>query len=153
MMTNRKMSELLDRLRLKNKNLSVTLDTRLRFLILPGLSQVGDAVVLASQKDLAHVKPEDFTDETGYECFVNHVHLTDHITRRTEPSALLEQGLAFAEALADELPRNSETEHFRVILTMEEDECTVRFHKIRASQNWLSSDLDDYEEAIGVLVT
>jgi hypothetical protein len=153
MITNLKMKERLVHLPANSVDLSARLDKRLRLLLSAGLSNVGDFVLLSSQKSLAHVKPEDFTDETGYECFVNHIHLTDHITESIEPLALLEQGLAFVKALAAELRGNSETEHFNIILTMEEGECTVRFHKIRASQNWLSCDLDKYEEAIAVLAT
>jgi hypothetical protein len=151
MITNRKMRERL--VHLKSVDLSVRLDKRLRLLLSPGLSNVGGSVLLTSQKNLAHVKREDFVDETGYECFVNHIHLTDHITESIEPLPLLEQGLAFVKALAAELRGDSENEHFKIILTMEECECTVRFHKVRASQNWLSSELDKYEEAVAVLVT
>ena len=153
MRTNQKMKLLTEHLDRGRHDRSQMLDGRLVPLLARGLARIEDCVVLVSQENLAHAKLDDFTDETGYECFVNHVHVTDYIDTPTNGLVLLEQGIALARKLAQALSDSSMEGHFRIIISFDESECTVRFHKIRRGQNWLSADLEKYEEAIGILDT
>lgn len=114
------------------------------------------AILLKTQEKVAKsVKPDNFPDLTGYECFVNHVHIEDYLSGAKPGSdALLEQGLAFANKIVEELSSLFPEKQFKAIVTANKSGCSVRFHLIRRGENWLSDDLDKYvQEAILVLET
>jgi hypothetical protein len=113
----------------------------------PKLSSVLDAgfveekgcVLLAARARVSAFDPTN-EDETGFECFINHLHLED-----------LGEALEFArrlnKALADAFAGN-----FVVIVSYDGREATVRFHRLRADQTWLSENLEGYlDEGIAVL--
>jgi hypothetical protein len=80
-------------------------------------------------------------DATGYECFVNHLHV------KSFPMALL-----FAGELGASLRRTFQ-ERFVVILSFDGSDATVRFHKDRPGTPWLDvNELENFkEEAVGVV--
>ena len=73
--------------------------------------------------------------------FINHLHIKN-----------LQEALELAERLA-----NTPTERFKsgfaVIVAFDGSEATVRFHKLRPGQTWLSDNLEDYEEGVAVLAS
>lgn len=94
---------------------------------------------------------EFYEDKTGYECAVNAVHIDDYTKKMSlkETSAV---GLLFARRLLETLAGTFETEQFNVIYStaLGSPDCSVRFHKYRKGELWLSTDLDAYQD--GVLV-
>jgi hypothetical protein len=105
-----------------------------------GFVEEQGCVLLAFEaRSSAHTRVPDAQDETGYECFINHLHL------RSLPEAL-EVARRLAEALAERLAGS-----FAVIVAFDGHEAIVRFHKLRAGQAWLSDDLEKYSEGIAVL--
>jgi hypothetical protein len=101
------------------------------------------------------IKPDNFPDLTGYECFVNHVHIEDYL-RGAElgSNALLKQGILFAYKIIEEFSSSFPDKSFKVIVAINESGCALRFHLIRSGENWLSDDLEIYvQEAILVLET
>jgi hypothetical protein len=97
-----------------------------------------------------HVKITDFPDKTGFECFLNHVHFP---LTKTKDSLL--SRLRYADSLREALMPLAQGRRFRVILSISEDDrsptftCTVRFHRIRQGEDWISEDLEAYKlEAI-----
>jgi hypothetical protein len=79
-------------------------------------------------------------DDTGYECFINHLHIKS-----------LAEALEFARQLKSALTERF-TEDFVVIVSFDGREATVRFHKHRAGEAWLDDNLEGYrEEGIAVL--
>jgi hypothetical protein len=93
----------------------------------------------------------DFPDLTGYECFVNHIHIDDYI-EDADAQTLAAIGVSFARRLCELLSARSGD--FNVIVGTDELSCSVRFHRIRAGEAWLSDDLESYQdEAIAVLTT
>ena len=74
---------------------------RRRNLVEPGFTEIEGAVLLETQEKLAKgVRPGNFPDLTGYECFVNHVHIEDYFSYAGPgPNALLKQGIAFANKI------------------------------------------------------
>jgi hypothetical protein len=79
-------------------------------------------------------------DETGFECFINHLHIED-----------LAEALEFARLLHKALA-DAFTGSFAVIVAYDGREATVRFHRLRANQTWLSENLEGYlDEGIAVL--
>jgi hypothetical protein len=145
MKMNKNMSDLLRR-----TNVSMTLaeNMALETLKSPTFTVADGSVLLKHEYErAAHVKTEDFPDRTGYECFVNHVHLPFNGTRESLLSCL-----GYAVALQRGLVRSATERRFQVIVSVAEDDCTVRFHEVRPGENWLSEDLEGFaEEAIVVL--
>jgi hypothetical protein len=79
-------------------------------------------------------------DETGCECFINHVHVES-----------LGEALEFARRLNKTLAATFPGD-FIVIVSFDGREATVRFHRLRAGQKWLNENLEEYrEEGIAVI--
>ena len=110
---------------------------------------VGDSVLLKDEYNGAqHTKPTDFPDRTGYECFVNHIHLQFDGSRESLLSCL-----KYAVALQRQLARLPIHRRFQVIVALSEQGCTVRFHEVRPSENWVAEDLEGYShEAVLLLL-
>jgi hypothetical protein len=114
----------------------------------PSLVVVDGSLLLREEYEKAkHVKPDDFSDRTGFECFVNHVHFPYDGSR-----ASLQSCLKFATALQKGLTEFGEGRRFLVIVSVSADSCVVRFHQCRPNENWVADDLEGYsEEAILIL--
>jgi hypothetical protein len=100
-----------------------------------------------------NVTPASFPDAVGYECFINHLHIRDHISEQTERLHADEQlvhGLRFALELQERLPRH---QRFEIIVASNEDDCNVRFHGSRAGQSWVADDLEGYQEDAVLVVS
>ncbi len=100
-------------------------------------------------RQLAHL-----SDETGYECSENHIHI-DWLTRDRSLPALvhLRLGLLLCERLVARLQARSDAVPARVIMSFDGRYCVVRFHKLREGQLWLASDLEGYQEGVLFLDT
>jgi len=145
MKMNTKMSELLRR-----TSVPVTFADQfsLESLKLPNFTVVDGSVLLKDEYERAgHVKTTDFPDRTGFECFVNHVHLPFSGT-----SDSLLSCLGYAVALQRGIARLAGKRRFQVIVSVAEDGCTVRFHEVRPGENWVSEDLEGYAEEAILLV-
>ncbi len=130
------------------------LNEELLKLLQPGFTIVNGAVLLKSQKKLVKgIELGNFSDLTGYECFVNHVHIEDYLGDVVDSDELLKQGLAFAHKTVEGLRSSFPGKRFKVIVAVNESGCNVRFHQIRDGENWLSDDLEKYQEAILVVET
>lgn len=130
------------------------LSEKLSQLLAPGFTDLGGAIVLTAMRNIAeNVKPENFPDLTGFECFVNHIHVEDQLDGpASDRTALLRQGIAFALATESQLRSTFPGKPFKVIVAATAHGCGVRFHLMRSGEEWLASDLDGYkEEAILVL--
>ena len=129
------------------------LSKRLSQLLTRGFATLDQAIVYGAMHKLAtNVKPENFPDLTGFECFVNHIHIEDQLNGPADKTALLRQGIAFALATESQLCFRFPGMHFNVIVAETSHGCGVRFHLVRTGEEWLRSDLEGYsEEAILVL--
>lgn len=88
---------------------------------------------------------------TGYESAVNAIHLEDYLEKgmAREAPALAATASKCADWLIERLHRFS-AESFRVIVSVQGRNCTMRFHKIRDDESWLADNLEGYKEAIAV---
>lgn len=130
------------------------LSEELSRLLAEGFTDLDGAIVFTAMRNIAeNVKPENFPDLTGFECFVNHIHVEDQVNRsELDQAALLKQGLAFALAAENRLRSTLPSKAFKVIVALTARGCGVRFHSVRSGEEWLASDLDGYsKEAILVL--
>jgi hypothetical protein len=136
MRTNQKMGMLMKDLPTHKSGLSPKISTAL----VSGFVEEQGCVLLASEAhNTAFSHVVDTHDETGYECFINHL--------RTNS---LQEALELAKRLDHALTERF-TASFAVIVAFDGQQATVRFHKLRAGQAWLSDDIEAYEEAIAVL--
>ena len=137
---------------LLQRQYQVELPAKLGELLSAGFIDQDGCVFFADlAKRAGSASRSDFPDLTGYECFVNRVHIDDYVEGADE-STLAALGVAFARRLSD-LLSNGRGE-FNVIVGSDELSCSVRFHRVRAGEAWLSDDLESYQdEAIAVLTT
>jgi hypothetical protein len=127
----------------------IQLDPTLASILESGFIRFNDTIVLKALTQGARtVSLSDFPDETGYEAFVNHIHVEDYVPHKngSSGSVLLANGISLAKDLGTLLRRSFPTEQFRIIVSLEKSHCTVRFHKIRPGQQWLFDDLEGYQE-------
>lgn len=133
---------------------SQSLSERLSQLLAPGFSVLDEAIVFTSRRKVGeNVGAKNFPDLTGFECFVNHVHVEEELDGPIESAtSLLKQAIAFAFATMNQLRSVFPRKSFRVIVAATASGCGVRFHVVRPKEEWLARDLDGYgEEAILVL--
>ncbi len=147
MKTNIKMTQWIRTCKIKKNSLASTL----RDILDEGLIHSDGCILLNSQLRLIQPSArKQFEDETGYECFVNHLHLEDLLTS-TDHCVLLEQAFAFAQELARLTEKTRILNSLAYIISGDDDEVNVRFHVIRAGQSWLAEDLEVYGEAVAIL--
>jgi hypothetical protein len=132
------MRRLLSVLRLEfplSEHVSKRVFRRSSFVVLNG------CVLLKREYKRSRVASKNFPDKTGYECFVNHVHIHFDGTRRSMMSCL-----KYCTELDDGLIRFAPRRELQVIVSFSSDGCTVRFHQIRTREPWLAANLEGYKE-------
>jgi hypothetical protein len=132
------------------------LDDELDAVILePKLRAIVDAPLVRKPKGLVleplaaySTGPEAFQDRTGYEAFVNKIHVDDFIdaagTAPEQLGALVRQGVKAAL----ELSRRLEAEGpFRILLSLdpESPSATLRFFERREGEAWVAEDPDAFQ--------
>jgi len=116
------------------------LSPELATVLVAGFMEKEGCVLLASEARNSFAARDATQDETGYECFVNHLHVKN-----------LEEALEFARRLNRALAERFKVD-FVVIVSFDGREATVRFHKLRTGQMWLNENLEGYlEEGIAVM--
>jgi hypothetical protein len=131
MRTNQQMSKFLETLQVRDVVLSAEISSALA----KGFIEEQGCVLLASAaRNATHTRAADAFDETGYECFINHVHIRS-----------LQEALEFGQRLTKALAERF-TDRFVVIVSFGGRDATVRFHKVRAGQTYLTDDLEEYKE-------
>lgn len=114
-------------------------------LIAPGFIEVNGCVFLKSLKALnLNISGSNFPDKTGFECFVNSIHVDDYVA-----SDYLSHALLFVEACFD-LWRSFKGEGGELVAIISSDEigAVVKLHFLRRGESWLGDDLEKYEDAV-----
>lgn len=145
MKINTRMSQLMRRLQVSLGDISPS-----KFVGNIQLANVDGATLLKQELERARsVSLRDFQDLTGFECFVNHVHLPFIETHES-----LQTCLQYAIDLGRQLAEMSQGRRFEVIMSVSNDGCVIRFHQLRPGELWLADDLEKYkEEGILAFVT
>lgn len=103
---------------------------------------VQGSVLIKRQFDRSkHIELTGFQDRTGYEAFINHVHFPLDDDRES-----LLKCLSYASNLQRELTAISAGRRFLIVFSAEGKNCVIRFYQVRPNENWLSDDLEGYEE-------
>jgi hypothetical protein len=125
-------------------------------LLAQGFTELGGAIVFTAVRNIGeNVGPGNLPDLTGFECFVNHIHVEDQLDPPVSNEIVwLRQGIAFALETKTRLRSEFPQKPFNIIVASTAQGCGVRFHLNRPGEQWLKSDLESYaEEAILVLET
>jgi hypothetical protein len=128
------------------------LELGLQDILTGGILEISDCYLLRKlipfNFDVKEAIKQSF-DKTQLECDINHIHVKDYLrTTNIDESYLLKQGLGYAYRLNEML---SKSNGFNVIFSYTTDpilDCNIRFHKKRVDEEWLNSDLENYDEAI-----
>ncbi len=114
-------------------------------LLAAGFDEMDGCVVLrAFHHSATRTSVAKCHDETGFEAFINHVHIEDYLPDGTGEDDALMQASDFVRQLADQLAASYPDREFHVIVGIS-DSCTVRFHAERPGQAWLADDIEGYE--------
>lgn len=92
----------------------------------------------------SHINESDFTDDTGYECFINSIHFDDYVD-----NDVFEQALLFSENLIKVW--NAQNNGLVLMLVLSETDFgfNLKFHLYREEENWINeNDIDKFEEAL-----
>lgn len=84
-----------------------------------------------------------FEDKTGYECFINSIHIDDYVENEWLGTAL-----QFADRLLSSWARVPRSQILQVVLTSDELGATVKAHVLRHGESWVSGDLEGYEAPV-----
>lgn len=84
-----------------------------------------------------NVKKLDFPDSTGYECFVNHIHIDDYVDDN-----YLKYSFSFVEKLFSMWRHFDGNKTIRAIISCDDFGAVVRFHILRDDETWINDDLE-----------
>ena len=96
----------------------------------------------------SHFDPCSFHDQTGFEAFINKIHISDFVdqteARGEKLTYLLVQAVLYVNRIKDRLSERSE--RFTILLSFDPDseEITVRFFMVRPNESWGLEDIDEY---------
>lgn len=122
-------------------NISAALPPPLLDIVKDGLRIVNGCIVLeALQSRCPGLKPSDFPDKTGYECFVNHLHITEYIDADN-----MEIAIGFFYAIAKLAIIDKVSMPLAGIIGFDDTDVTIRFHVAREGESWLCDDLEEYQ--------
>ena len=133
---------------MKNVSSNKKLETSLQELVLSGFIEVDGCYFLQKLfNQQKHISSLDFIDKTGYECFVNSIHIDDYIEED-----LFIQGLLYSDKIISEWLKLENNTTLEVILSETDFGFQIKFHVSRPNENWiLESDLNIFKEALLIL--
>ena len=114
--------------------------------------EAGGCFLLGRFARRPHLHVADFPDATGLECSANKLPMAGMVDPRLSAAApllLLTAGLLTAQAVSRQLAQYPGI--FNIIVSYDGESCAVRFHRIRAREQWLHDELEEYDDE-GVLV-
>jgi hypothetical protein len=126
---------------------------------LPGdLTAIGGAKLIRAEgcvfldllyKCRGNAKLDAFPDKTGYECFVNHIHLDDY---SDDIAGQLKLALGLMQRIKQNFRRSEYSQlPIEFIVSVNESSCVLRFHILREGQDYLDNDLSTYKlDAIAI---
>jgi hypothetical protein len=107
-----------------------------------GLIKSGEGIFLRNLFERCPtVSRADFPDWTGYECFVNSIHVDDFTCYQ-----MVETGISFLDAVAKMYKNEYPQYKFNGILGADDNGVVVRFHTRRPNEGWLADNLEKYQE-------
>jgi hypothetical protein len=90
-----------------------------------------------------NVTRDSFPDRTGYECFVNSIHVEDY-----DDKAPLRQAIQLVIRTFAAWRASEPTLTLLSIVSVDEYSVVVKFHVKRPAERWLSENIEGYEDPI-----
>ncbi|MDU9035893.1 hypothetical protein [Pseudomonas corrugata] len=116
-------------------------------LVAQGISeQNGCFFISALSRKKTNAVEADFQDLTGWECFINSIHIDDYVS-----SDYLANAFLLVMAVLDEWKCRGFDGVCQAIISSDEFGATVKFHFLREGEFWLGDDLEGYEESVLLL--
>ena len=123
------------------------LEGRLLSIVNDGFVNKEECLFLKSCFEIeTNVTINDFPDKTGFECFINSINIDDYVE-----NDFLEQGILFAQEVFSTFKIIDSENTLNCIMSMDELGLKIKFHLLRIDEEWLSDDLEAFEEAILVV--
>jgi hypothetical protein len=153
--TNKKMMDLLEKVKIKNEEVIKISTYNLSKIMFPNFKEVHGCIIIDMNNEI-NVQNVDFKrilsmfkDRTGYEASCNEVRINDYIDYYDE-SAVLQLAEIVANTWRYKLKIEYPQNRFCIIISFNGSYVTMRFHIIRENEStWLKYDLDEYrDEAI-----
>jgi hypothetical protein len=138
MKTNKSMRNLLDGLQLDR-----SLVPSLKAIADSGFVQHDGFYVLRGLSVTTNATRSTLGDRTGYECFVNSLHIEDY-----EAEKPLTQAILFALQLFHVWNAGGGSTCLTAIISADEFSVVAKFHAKRAGEQWLSDNIEGYEDPV-----
>lgn len=121
------------------------LDKKLHHLTSKGFTHINNCYFLKQLYEMQKsANLEDFVDKTGYECFVNSIHIDDYLK-----SDFIIQGYLFLDKVFKLWNQLGNSHRLKGYLSQTEYGANVKFHVLRENENWIQQqDVDKFEEPI-----
>ncbi|MCB9228345.1 MAG: hypothetical protein H6618_01905 [Deltaproteobacteria bacterium] len=147
---NNKINKILSEANIANiETLRTTIPTELEELLSEGVENVEDCIFLkCNVGNLSNVKKTDFPDNTGLECFVNKINIDNYTDDDPSVSDMLKIGISAINLIKCYL--QNKDDKFAIIYSVQDDDfiaASLRFHKCRDGETWISDNLEGYEDA------
>jgi hypothetical protein len=94
-------------------------------------------------RKLTNANRANFQDCTGYECFVNSLHVEDY-----ESDEPLVQGILLVDEVFRVWKASNPAFHLTAIISADELTVVARFHVKRRAEQWLSDDIEGYNDPV-----
>jgi hypothetical protein len=122
------------------------LPPELRTIVDAGFTTDRNAVLLTGLIPLAtNARPSSFPDATGYEAFINSLHIADYETGGSPVST----ALALVRAMFRRWNEARPSERLVAVISRSDPgDAVVRFHVSRPLERWLADDLEGYDEPV-----
>jgi hypothetical protein len=123
---------------------TTSLSDSLQRLLAQGFVKKQECYLISTLKRRGdNVTVSDCFDKTGYECFVNSIHIVDY-----QQPADLSVSVAFAGALFNAWTVTGIKETLRVIVSYKTEDPVVKWHVARDGENLLGDDIEGFESAV-----
>ena len=118
----------------------------LQGFLIAGFVEINGCFLIKSLKELClTISEENFPDKTGFECFVNSVHVDDFVA-----SDYLANAILFVDAAFQEWRNGSLNSILQAIVCKDEFGALVKLHLCRIGESWVGRNLEGYEDAMFV---
>jgi len=129
---------------LENNVGNSSLSPVLREIVDCGFENQEDCFFLKALLSLgSSVTRNDFQDCTAYECFINSVHVEDY-----DENNPLGQAVALIRYVFDAWRLYTPVTGLIAVVSVDEYSVVTKFHANRTTEQWLSSDIEDYDDPV-----
>ncbi|WP_256576907.1 MULTISPECIES: hypothetical protein [unclassified Pseudomonas] len=121
----------------------VVLEGELGRIARSGFVERDGCIFIAALNPQSHMNLDSFPDRTGYECFVNSVHIDDYVS-----ADFLATAIFWLSLVLDQWNKSALPGVLQGSVSNDEFGATVKVHVLRPDESWLSDDLEGYEQAV-----